>query len=79
MTGVLIPDCQKKNSLNSNGTTFVQNGEDALLIGHPGTGKSHFAKAIVHGAIQAGYAVAYREAHSFFEDIFEATQTGKTK
>ena len=58
---------------------FVQNGEDALLIGAPGTGKSHIGKAIGHAAIQACYQVIYREAHIFFEDIFEATQTGTRK
>jgi DNA replication protein DnaC len=58
---------------------FVQDAGDALLIGHPGTGKSHIAKAVSHAAIQSGYQVAYREAQCFFEDIFEATQTGKRK
>lgn len=58
---------------------FVQNAADALLIGHPGTGKSHVAMAVAHAAIQAGYQVVYREAQCFFDDIFEATQTGKRK
>ena len=73
------PRLPKKEILELISTTFVQNGEDALLIGHPGTGKSHRAKAVVHSATQAGYPVVYREAHSFFADIFEAIQTGKTK
>ena len=42
-------------------------------------GKSHIAKAVAHAAIQTGYQVAYREAQGFFEDIFEAAQTGKRK
>lgn len=58
---------------------FVQHSADALLIGHPGTGKSHIAKAVAHAAIQSGYQVVYREAQCFFEDIFEATQTGRRK
>ncbi len=58
---------------------FIQTGEDALLIGSPGTGKSHIAKTVAHAATQACHQVVYREAHSFFEDIFEATQTGKKK
>jgi len=73
------PRLPKKEILELISTTFVQNGEDALLIGHPGTGKSHVAKTVVHAATQAGYPVVYREAHNFFADIFEATQTGKTK
>ena len=31
---------------------FVQNAADALLVGHPGTGKSHIAKAVAHAAIR---------------------------
>lgn len=58
---------------------FVQPGEDVLLIGSPGTGKSHIAKAVAHAAIQSGYKVIYRQAHTFFEDLFEATQLGKRK
>jgi len=56
---------------------FLQKGEDALLIGSPGTGKSHIAKVIAHAAIQACHQVIYREAHDFFADIFEATQINK--
>lgn len=55
---------------------FLQNGEDALLIGSPGTGKSHIAKAVAQAAIIAGYRVLYREAHLLFPEIFEATQLG---
>ena len=58
---------------------FIQTSEDALLIGHPGTGKSHIAKAVAHAAIQAGHQVIFRDAQCFFEDIFEASQTGKRK
>jgi DNA replication protein DnaC len=71
------PKLPKKEIFDLMTIQFVQNGEDALLIGSPGTGKSHIAKAIAHAAIQASHHVLYREAHDFFADIFEATQTGK--
>ena len=58
---------------------FIRNGDDALLIGSPGTGKSHIAKTVTNAAIQAGYKVIYREAHTFFEDLFEATQLKRRK
>ncbi len=58
---------------------FIRDGEDALLIGSPGTGKSHIAKTVAHAATQACHQVVYREAHTFFEDIFEAAQTGNRK
>ena len=52
---------------------FVAQREDALLLGPPGTGKSHIAQAIGRAAIQQGYRVIYREAHSFLEELAEAT------
>jgi len=58
---------------------FVRDGADALLIGSPGTGKSHIAKTAAHAAIQAGYKVVYREAHVFFEDLFESDQLRRRK
>ena len=52
---------------------FVAQREDALLIGPPGSGKSHIAQAIGRAAIQQGYRVLYREAHTFLEELAEAT------
>jgi DNA replication protein DnaC len=45
---------------------FVSEGANALLIGKPGTGKSHVAKAIAYHAVQQGLKVAYVEADSDF-------------
>ena len=73
------PRLPKREIMELLSVKFVQNADDALLIGHPGTGKSHIAKAVSHAAIQSGYQVAYREAQGFFDDIFEATQTGRRK
>ena len=36
---------------------FIQQREDALFLGPPGTGKSHLAQAIGRAAIQQGYRV----------------------
>jgi DNA replication protein DnaC len=60
-------------------TRFVGQREDALFLGPPGTGKSHLAQAIGRAAIQQGYRVVYREAHTLIEEIAEATISGTRK
>ncbi|MBA2305111.1 MAG: ATP-binding protein [Acidobacteria bacterium] len=58
---------------------FVGQREDALFLGPPGTGKSPLAQAIGRAAIQQGYCVVYREAHTLMEEIAEATLAGTRK
>lgn len=58
---------------------FVSQREDALFLGAPGTGKSHLAQAIGRAAIQQGYRVVYREAHTLIEEIADATLDGTRK
>jgi DNA replication protein DnaC len=58
---------------------FVLQREDVLLLGPPGTGKSHLAQAIGHAAILQGHRVLYREAHLLLEDLVDATLDGTRK
>jgi DNA replication protein DnaC len=58
---------------------FIAQREDALFLGPPGTGKSHLAQAIGRAAIQQGYRVIYREAHTLLEEITDATIGGTRK
>jgi DNA replication protein DnaC len=58
---------------------FIEAREDALLIGAPGLGKSHCAKAIAQLAAGRGYTVLYREAHQLIEDIHEARELGELR
>jgi len=53
--------------------------EDSLLLGPPGTGKSHLAQAIGQAAIQQGYRVLYRETHQLLDELAEATLDGTRK
>ena len=45
---------------------FIAEGENALIIGKPGTGKSHVAKAVAYQATLQGHDVRYLEADSVF-------------
>ena len=58
---------------------FIDRHEDAVLLGPPGTGKSHLSQAIGRAAINQGYKVVYREAHALLEQLGDATLDGERK
>jgi len=70
------PSTPKRTVLELATLKFIDTREDALLIGKPGTGKSHVAKALALLAVSRGYKVLYREAHQLIEDIHEARELG---
>lgn len=73
------PTTPKRAVLELATLKFVDEHEDALMIGKPGTGKSHIAKAIALLAVNRGYRVVYREAHQLVEDIHEARELGELR
>src|SRR5260370_3885557 len=54
-------------------SAFIARHEDSLLVGPPGSGKSHLAQAIRLAAIQQGYRLLYRETHTLLEQLAEAS------
>ncbi len=73
------PTTPKRAVLDLVTMKFIDAREDALLIGKPGTGKSHIAKALALTAVNRGYKVLYREAHQLIEDIHEARELGQMR
>src|ERR687886_2499381 len=55
---------------------FVPEHGGLLLLGPPGTGKSHIALALTVAAIHAGYTALYRSAFDLAQDLAEADATG---
>jgi len=73
------PKLPKRDILDITTLKFIEARDGALLIGPPGTGKSHIAKSIAQLALQRGYKVLYREAHVLLEEINEARELGELR
>lgn len=73
------PRVPKREVLELATMKFVEAREGALLLGPPGVGKSHVAKALAQLAVQRGYKVFYREAHVLIEEINEARELGELR
>ncbi len=58
---------------------FITRAEDAVLLGPPGSGKSHLVQAIGLAVIHQGHRVAYREVHTLLEELADATLDGVRK
>ena len=54
---------------------FIAEGSNALIVGKPGTGKSHIAKAIAYQATLQGHDVRYLEADAEFARYALASAT----
>jgi DNA replication protein DnaC len=67
----------KRDVLELATLNFIEARDDVLIIGPPGTGKSHVARALATAAVRRGYKVHYREAHQLIEDVTEARELGQ--
>ena len=69
----------KREILELGTLKFLDAREDVLLLGPPGTGKSHVAKALALLAVERGYHVLYRDALQLVEEIIEARELGELR
>ena len=60
---------KKKQVFDLAACRFVREARDALLLGPPGTGKSHLCQAIGYQAIKAGHTVLYRSIFDLVRDF----------
>ena len=55
---------------------FVEKGENVLLVGPTGTGKSHLAQGLAYEAIKRGYRVLYRPLHHLVDRLYAGRADG---
>ncbi len=77
--GSYNPRLPRRDVLELATLKFLDAREDVLIIGPPGTGKSHVAQALASAAVQRGYKVLYREALQLVEDLTEARELGELR
>ena len=56
---------------------FVEAKQNLILLGHPGTGKTHFATAIGLQACACGYKVLFKRMAALVEELTAAHEAGQ--
>jgi DNA replication protein DnaC len=70
------PSIRKKQIFDLAACRFVREARDVLLLGPPGTGKSHLVQALGYQAIKAGHTVLYRSIFDVVRDFLHDEALG---
>ena len=65
------PAIKRKQAFDLATGRFIREARDLLLLGPPGTGKSHLAQALGHAVIKAGCTVLYRSIFDLVRDFLQ--------
>ena len=71
------PSIKRKQIFDLATGRFVREARDVLLIGPPGTGKSHIAQALGYQAIKNGSTVLYRSIFDVVRDFLHEEALGQ--
>lgn len=69
-----IPELNKQKVVSLSKGEFIRNRENLLLVGNPGTGKTHLAIALGMAACRAGYRVRFCTAAALVNELLVAQQ-----
>lgn len=73
------PKIPKRTCFELHTLKFIAEGQSALCIGPPGTGKSHIAKAIAYSAVRSGLRVVYADADDLLVNLVQASPLTKCR
>ena len=70
------PSIKKKQVFDLAACRFIRERRDVLLLGPPGTGKSHLVQAVGYHAIKSGFTVLYQSIFDVVRDFLHDEALG---
>jgi DNA replication protein DnaC len=71
------PSIDRKQLLTLASCHFIEHGDNVIVLGPPGVGKTHLAVSLALKAIEAGYRVLFTKAASLIDKLTKAHAEGR--